>query len=146
MGLIKYLDKAFEKLNEYGPQMMEYVEKREERQMRSYEREQEKEDQVKLYKEQYSASSNQELKEMLNTETGLRKKAISLLLHERKFQINSYKELYSGIDSINLKIELKMLEQRATHYGEMQGHKLTVEDAELRKEVVKSVLRGRGEM
>lgn len=146
MGLMKFLDKAVGKLNEYGPKMMELAEKVEERQIKSYEKEQENWEKVERYKEQYSGLNNQELKEKLNTETGLRKKAIGLLLQERSMQIASYKGMYSEIDTFNLKVELKMLEQRATHYGEMQGYKLTEEDAEVRKKIVRSILRERGEM
>ena len=146
MGLMKFLDKAVGKLNEYGPKMMELAEKVEERQIKFYEKEQENWEKVERYKEQYSNLSNQELKEKLNTETGLRKKAIGLLLQERGMQITSYKVMYSEIDTFNLKVELKMLEQRATHYGEMQGYKLTEEDAEVRKKIVRSILRERGEM
>ena len=146
MGLMKFLDKAVGKLNEYGPKMMELAEKVEERQIKFYEKEQENWEKVERYKEQYSNLSNQELKEKLNTETGLRKKAIGLLLQERGMQITSYKVMYSEIDTFNLKVELKMLEQRATHYGEMQGYKLTEEDAEVRRKIVRSILRERGEM
>ena len=105
MGLMRLLDIAYEKLNEYGPQMMEYVEKMEERQMRSYEREQENREQVEIYKQQYAARSNQELKEMLNTETGLSKKAVAEKIVYSAFDIIASKTKQDALSVFSEAIE-----------------------------------------
>ncbi|MBR2895392.1 MAG: hypothetical protein IKC03_07020 [Oscillospiraceae bacterium] len=141
MGLMKFFDKALALYQRHLPEIMEFTEKVEEQQRNAYGREQEKMEEMEVYKAQYVHLSDEELKSRYNMETGLKKKAVYAVLRERNAQRAEWKRIYSGLDIMQLKIELKMLEQRATHYGEMQGHKLTQADADARKQVLLSVLR-----
>jgi len=146
MGLIKFLDKAFAVYQKHLPELMEFAEKMQENQQKRYEKEQECLEKIKAYKMQYASLSYQELKERLDTETGLRRKAIVCLLQERTSMIREYKEVYSELDSYSLRVEIHMLKNRATHYFGMEGQKLRYEDAELMSKIAIKILEERGEI
>lgn len=146
MGLMKWLDKAFNTYQEHLPEIMEFTEKMQENQQKRFEKEQECLEKIEEYKMQYSNLSSQELKERLDTETGLQRKAIVCILQERTSLIRKYKEVYSGLDSYSLRIELHMLKDRATHYFGMEGQKLKYEDAELMSKIAMNILEQRGDI
>lgn len=140
----KFLKKAFKTYQEHLPDMMEFAEKVQERQQKAYESEQKELEKITEYKTQYACLSDNQLKGKLNTENRLEKRAIIALLQERNSERLKLKEIYSDLDAISLKIELKMLEQSATHYGDLQGHKLSKAEVDTRMMIVKSILHDRG--
>lgn len=148
MGLMNFLDKVLEKCEEYTPQVMDYVQTAIEK---NEEREQKEEQKVEKYKEEYSHLSNTELKNKLDEESGLRRKAIVLLLQERhqknaenRQEIQEYKETYYQLSDMALVLELKKLEHKMTGYGNIPGQQLSEESVNKRKAIIVALLKERG--
>lgn len=148
MGLMNFLDKAYEKCVEYTPQVMDYMQTAIEK---AEEREQKEKQKVENYKKEYSHLSNTELKNKLDEESGLRRKAIVSLLQERhqknveyKQEIQEYKETYSKLSDTELVLELKKLEHKMTSYGDIPGQLLSKESVYKRKAIIVALLKERG--
>lgn len=100
MGIMKFLEKVFDKVEEYTPQAMEYMQKIEDQVETKNEQ---KRAEIERYQREYTHLQDRELVDAYNSEsTPIRKNAIKTLLEGRiqKFKIEY--SCYSGMSLINL--------------------------------------------
>lgn len=144
MGLMELLGKAYNTLEKHSPEIMDYMSKAVELAEKTEERNRLKQVEIEKYKVGYLNLSNAELKNKLDTESGIRKDAVISLLQDRKREIAKCKSIYSDLSDSELRVELHMLDIRATHFGDKKGQRLSAEETEMRKNVVIAILKQRG--
>lgn len=112
MGLMKFLDKVWETVEEYGPQAVDYMQKTQEKLER---RNDQKREEIERYQREYIHLTDRELLDAFNNEgSSVRKVAIKELLQDR---IEKYKKEYSccsGMSLVNfLNQRMSPLKQKA---------------------------------
>lgn len=144
MGLMKFLDKALDAYQKHLPEIMEYAEKIQEHQQKKEEHRYEQFREIDGYKAEYANISSEGLKAMLGSESGLKKKAITLILQERNANMLKWKATYSELTTEELRVEAILLNQHYSHYCDTPGQKLSEIENDTRKKLVYSILRERG--
>lgn len=112
MGIMKFLDKVWETIEEYAPQAVDYVQKTQEKVERKNEQ---KREEIERYQIEYIHLKDQELLEAFNTEgSSVRKAAIRELLQNRMVKYKNEYSCYSGMSLVNFLIQrTSSLEQKA---------------------------------
>ncbi len=136
MGLLDFLDGALNKLNEHAPEIMEQMQKAQDRAQRNEARMQAQTD---AYRARYSRMSNQELQDIADQGvTGAERAALASIAQERREEREKYKRTYSNMSSTDLRVQYNMVKSQKNQ-GRLDGP-----SADMRLSIISNILKSRG--
>ena len=136
MGLFDFLSGALNKLEEHGPEIMDYMQKAQDR---AQEKEARKQSEIGAYRARYSGMSNQELQARVDQGvSGAERAAIASIAQEHRNEREKLQEFYSCMSSLELRIEYKKVSSQ-----KRQGM-LEMPNADLRLAIISKMLKERG--